>query len=76
MNWIDPEKLCKKCKNRLLYCRCDFAKINLTELIEKLKKIDSGDEEWDHIYADRLLLNYIGDKRVEEAFEIIKKWYA
>ncbi len=34
------------------------------------------DVELDHVDADELLLEHIGDKRVTEAFGAIVKWYA
>lgn len=48
------------------------------ELIEALKEIaaNNDDEEVDHARADALLLEYIGDNEVTEAFDSINKWYA
>ena len=49
------------------------------ELIEKLKtveeRIDGDQEDW-HWEADNLLLQYINDERVTEAFREIDKWYS
>ena len=39
------------------------------------KRLDFRDEQDDHLEADMLLLHYIDDKEVEEAFIGIKKWY-
>ena len=50
-------------------------KINKEELIKRLK-IDSGDEEVDHGNADDLLLEYIDDNEITEAFNSVDKWYA
>lgn len=36
----------------------------------------TGDPEADHVKADRLLLEYIGDEEITAAFEKIEKWYA
>lgn len=48
------------------------------ELIEKLKDIayHRYDEENAHHMADRLLLRFINDIEVTEAFDAINKWYA
>lgn len=53
------------------------------ELIEKLEKIyidcknhSYGADEYDHVMADELLLEYINDIRVTEAFDKIEKWYS
>lgn len=48
------------------------------ELIEQLKllSIDQQDPSEDHELADKLLLDYINDSGVTEAFESIERWYA
>jgi hypothetical protein len=56
------------------------------ELIEALEKLtpkpgadgkpDWGDPETAHLLADRLLLRFIADPRVTDAFNRIVKWYA
>lgn len=46
------------------------------ELIIKLKNCNSGDEEIDHVNADRTLLEYINDEEVTKTFHDIDKWYA
>lgn len=48
------------------------------ELIEKLTKIYENGEypAPDHENADELLLQYIDDDDVRNAFERIEKWYA
>lgn len=46
------------------------------ELIAKLQDLDTGDEEKDHIAADRLLLDYINDYEVTVAYCAIPKWYS
>ena len=50
--------------------------MEIQELITKLKKLKTGDEEINHRQADWLLLQYINNPEVEEAFESIHKWYA
>lgn len=45
-------------------------------LIEKLKKLEHGDEEINHSNADDLLLEFIDIPQVTEAFNKIDKWYA
>jgi hypothetical protein len=48
------------------------------ELIKKLLKIafEGSDEEHDHVEADDLLIEYINDSDIKEAYEAIIKWYA
>jgi hypothetical protein len=49
------------------------------DLIQKLTDIVNNkdkDTEWNHIVADELLLDYIGDDDIRAAFELIDKWYA
>lgn len=46
------------------------------QLIDDLKACNSGDIEDDHADADRLLLDYINDLGVTEAYDAIDKWYA
>ena len=47
------------------------------ELIEKLKKLsEMRDSEQAHIDADKLLLDFIGDPEIKDAFDDIPKWYA
>lgn len=53
------------------------AAMTIEELIERLRSWHGPqDEEVAHGAADRLLLEYINDPRVTEAFEAIEKWYA
>jgi hypothetical protein len=47
------------------------------ELLEKLRALeDTDDPEAAHIYADRLLLQFIGDVEVEAVFNEITRWFA
>jgi hypothetical protein len=47
------------------------------ELIEKLKaEAANRDKEVAHINADELLLEYINDSEIKEAYDAISKWYA
>lgn len=47
------------------------------ELIEALKDCEEADDtEQAHVKADQLLLAYINDSSVTEAFEAIYKWYS
>ena len=47
------------------------------QLIRALnEECHSGDKEVDHSEADDLLLQYINDKDIEEAYDAIDKWYA
>ena len=54
------------------------SKISRAELIERLKELskDSADLEASHAEADELLLSYVNDKEIEQAFEEVPKWYA
>lgn len=48
-------------------------------LIKKLKKLSSdknGDYEITHYRADKLLIQYINDKEIEEAYDDVGKWYS
>ena len=51
-------------------------------LVSELNKIaelqESGDDDYEfhHAKADELLLNYINNEKVTEAFNRIEKWYA
>lgn len=47
------------------------------ELIDRLTELARGnDPESNHSQADGLLLAYIGDQEIEDAYDAIKKWYA
>lgn len=47
------------------------------ELLKKLGKLQgNGDIERNHYVADRLLVDYIDDEEINEAYCEIKKWYA
>ena len=47
------------------------------ELIEKLKELSKiGDTEMAHHDADDLLISYINDEEISEAYGNIGKWYA
>ena len=46
------------------------------ELLVKLKEINTGDPDVDHHRADELLLEFINDGEISEAYEAIEKWYA
>lgn len=52
----------------------------ILELKEIPKKYNSNKSSYDgetaHIEADELLLRYINDKEITEAFNNIEKWYA
>lgn len=55
--------------------------MKIEELIERLLKIkdkqeDDMDCSDDHMEADHLLLEYIDNEEVSEAFESIEKWYS
>ena len=53
-----------------------FRDPRLTKLVEDIRACDSLSTERAHIRADELLLAYIGDAQVADAFEELDKWYA
>lgn len=53
--------------------------INKKKLITELQKIsrtENDDFEETHYKADMLLLQYINDEEITEAYENVGKWYA
>lgn len=48
------------------------------ELVEKLRSLQHtyGDQEDSHLKADALLLEYIDDEHVKDAYDAIHKWYS
>lgn len=49
----------------------------LLVLVEKLKELQNYDDgERAHIDADELLLDFIADDNVREAYKKITRWYA
>ncbi len=46
-------------------------------LLAELRKLNTGsDIEYNHVEADDLLLEYIGDGDIEEAYRKITRYYA
>ncbi len=45
------------------------------ELLERLRALNDSNPEL-HIKADELLIEFIDDKDVAEAFDAIEKWYS
>lgn len=52
------------------------AKISRVELIQRLVDLQETDPETGHIEADEALIEYINDKEIEEAFDMLEKWYS
>jgi hypothetical protein len=51
--------------------------ITKEELIKKLKELAEDDDyEMTHVKADNLLLLYLNDEEIREAYESVGKWYA
>lgn len=51
--------------------------MNKEELIKKLKELqNSGDTEIAHVKADDLLIEYINDSDIADAYNALDKWYA
>lgn len=48
----------------------------LRESLEELAEDEDYEPENTHVEADRLLLEYIGDRRVTELFDALDKFYA
>ncbi len=47
------------------------------ELIEKLKELhDNFDVEVAHVKADDLIIEFINDEEIKEAYDNVPKWYA
>jgi nicotinate-nucleotide pyrophosphorylase len=51
-------------------------KLLLSKLVELETLSRDGDKEVCHAEADQLLLDFIDDKRISNAFNVIEKWYA
>ena len=50
--------------------------MNKKELITKLKELaEDLDCEYAHVEADNLLIEYINDKEIKEAFDKVCKWF-
>lgn len=51
--------------------------ISKDDLLKELRELKSlGDVEEAHVEADELVLKYINDKEIEEAYEGVPKWYS
>lgn len=46
------------------------------ELIRRLRSFPGDDKEIEHALADQLLLDFIDDDEITDAFESVDKWYA
>lgn len=51
-------------------------KKKLIRALLKIARRDNGDVEVNHVDADKLLIEYIGGREVQTAFEAINKSYA
>jgi len=51
-----------------------MTKLELVRRLNALNHLD--DPEQAHIHADELLLKFINDKEISDAFEEIDRWYA
>ncbi len=54
----------------------EFTPIPRPELLERLRAMKRGSRQGNHIEADALLLRYINDREIAEAFADIDKWYS
>ena len=46
------------------------------ELLKELQELKGVDPEHAHLKADAVLLDYIDDKEIADAFKVLDKWYA
>ena len=53
-----------------------MTKQEIIEELIKLEELSMDDAEVAHSEADNLLLKYIGEEDITEAFKKIKRWYA
>jgi len=53
-----------------------MTKDELLTQLRHLATMDEGDIETNHMEADDLLLKYINDAEITQAYEAIYKWYA
>jgi hypothetical protein len=53
-----------------------MTKAELAARLHDVASTCNGDPEHAHAEADALLLSYIGDADVTEAFDAVEKWYA
>lgn len=53
----------------------DFLVSELNKIAER-QSLGDGDYEFHHAKADELLLDYINNEKVTEAFNKIEKWYS
>ena len=53
-----------------------MTKAELVKELMELAENEDYDQEVDHRHADNLLLEYIDDKKVYDAYDAIRKWYA
>jgi len=59
----------------IIYCMSE--RMTKAELIAELKILVNGySPEENHMEADELLLSYINDAEITEAYRLIKKWYS
>lgn len=81
----DGSMFSKEFKQKLYYILGDeinmlngqITKITKEELLENLNELkEYSDFEYAHLKADELLLDYINDKEITQAFEQIEKQYA
>lgn len=56
-----------------------MSQTTIDQLVERLRAIAADpamDRESEHMAADEALLDFIGIRAVEDAYNAIKKWYA
>ena len=62
-------------------CNCDIkypmpvVKRNADELAEYLDELSDMETPYCHIFADKALIDFIGDDQVSEAFYGLRRWY-
>ena len=64
------------CRCGDIYCRRSWEPISREEVIERLLALQaSSDHEQAHIEADHLLLRYISDDTLTDAYMSLTRWY-
>lgn len=68
--WLWGEMIDLKTNEKIEY------KLTKEKLLQELKELENADSEFAHGEADRLLVRYIGDPDIKEAYEKVPRWYA
>jgi hypothetical protein len=79
----DPAMARRMCRNVIEWCEDNGADPPAEaghgpreELLAELRAMRGGDPESCHMAADRLLVQFVGDDEITEAYQAIGKWYS